>query len=192
MLPGWIEKILESAGILGAIIFVLLVTIVALVAYIKQMQAKADKVYGYRLAERDAYNKVVSDAQKVLEQLIETTNERNELTREQAELLSQQIHAFDLLKATILGQYENIKDISHATSTAVSSMAESVRTLSAQISESKYAYTLMLTELKAHVSSAGSDIADEVKADLRSQLGSELTIVKRKRTITQTRPGGKS
>lgn len=198
MLPAWIEKTLESAGILGAIIFVLLFTIAALVAYIKQIQGKADKVYGYRLAERDTLNKALSEAAEVIRTVVETTKERNALTNEQAELLEKQMHAFELLKASIIAQYDGIKDISHATSSAVQAMAEAVRTLTAQISENKYAYTLLISEVRKQIDDSHhetqkevADHAQRVVNDIRSQLGNELTIIKR-RKHTPTRPGGKS
>jgi len=100
--PEWLIKLLESMGIAGGIIFVLMSTVAGLVAYVKTLQAKADKVYGYRLAERDTLSKVLSDTTNVIAGIIKANEQRNDLTEEQAVLIREQAHAFELLKATVL------------------------------------------------------------------------------------------
>lgn len=197
MLPEWINKILEGMGLAGAIIFVLLMTVAGLVAYVKSMQGKADKVYGYRLAERDTLNKALTDAAQVLKDMLEATRDRNDLTEEQGELISKQIYAFELLKASVVGQYENIREHQMAAAQAVSAMADAIRQLSSMVADSRNNYGLMLGQimnrldgLENSVKSAVGAGAQSVMSDFRAQLGNDLTIIKRRRTITQTRPKG--
>jgi hypothetical protein len=137
MLPHWIEKTLENMGIAGAIITVLLMTVLALVAYIKSMQAKADKIYGYRLAERDTANKALTDTAQVIGQMLKVQEDRNELIDEQAKLIEKQAQAFEILKLTILAQYDNIRDHNAATASAVAAMAEALRTLTMMVTENR-------------------------------------------------------
>lgn len=198
MIPAWIEKILESRGLEGAIIFVLLTGLIAALLYIRSMQAKADRSMGYRLAERDTLNKALTDAASVLADMLEATRDRNDLTAEQAELIAKQVHAFELLKATIVGQYDSIKEHNHNIAQVISAMAEAVRQLSAIVNDNKYTHGLMISEVKNHISEAEEITRREIRtqataiiADIRMQLGNELTIVKRnKRTIAPTRPIG--
>jgi len=198
MMPEWIVKILEGMGLAGAIIFVLMMAVAGLVAYVKSMQTKADKVYGYRLAERDTLNKALTDAAQVLKDMLDATRDRNDLTEEQGELISKQIYAFELLKASVVGQYENIREHQMAASQAVTAMADAIRQLSSMVSDNKNNYGLMLGQilnrldgLENNVKAAVGAGAQAVAADFRQQLGNDLTIVQRKkRIITQTRPKG--
>lgn len=197
MLPEWITKILQDMGLAGAVIFVLVMTVAGLVAYVRSMQTRADKVYGYRLTERDTLNKALTDASQVLKEMLEATRDRNELTEEQAELISKQVYAFELLKASVIGQYENIREHQVAASQAVTSMAEAIRTLTGMVTESRNNYGMMLGQimnrldgLEMNVKASVGAGAQAVIADFRQQLGNELTIIKRRRVITQTRPKG--
>jgi uncharacterized membrane protein (DUF106 family) len=137
MMPEWIVKLLMGMGVPGGIIFVLLLAVSGLVAYVRTLQAKADKVYGFRLQERDVLNKTLSDTAGVLKDLLEVTEERNDLTEDQAKLIEKQSAAFELLKATILAQYENIKDNKSASLQAVTSMAEAIRALTSIVVENR-------------------------------------------------------
>lgn len=190
MFPEWIVKILEGMGIAGGIIAVLMMTVGGLVAYVKTLQGKADKVYGYRLAERDTLNKVLGDTAKVIEGIIKANDERNDLTEEQAMLLREQAHAFELLKATVLAQYDNIKDHNAATALTITSMAEAIRTLTAMILENRTIATAhvldvkgLLNETQSSIRKAITDASQAQILEMRSILGGK-TIVERKRRVT--------
>lgn len=191
MLPEWATKILADMGFAGVVIFVQFFAIGGLVAYIKSMQAKADKVYGYRLAERDTLNKVLSDTAKVIEGIVKANEDRNDLTQDQAELIKEQAHAFELLKATVLAQYDNIKDHNAATALTIASMAEAVRTLTAMILENRTIATAhvldvkgILSESHASIKKAITDASQAQLVEMRSILGGK-TIVERKRRMTK-------
>jgi hypothetical protein len=192
MLPEWIVKILESMGIAGAIIFVLLTTVIGLVAYVRSMQAKADKVYGYRLQERDTLNKVVSDTAKVLADMLEATEDRNDLTEEQAKLIEKQSQAFELLKITILAQYDNIRDHNSATASAVSAMAEAIRTLTMMITENRQLAVGHVQGVQQELARQGEEMrrairesGDALTKEIRTLLGNVTRIEhRRKKALT--------
>jgi hypothetical protein len=187
MLPGWIEKILEGMGISGAIIFVLLATVAGLVAYVRSLQAKADKVYGYRLQERDTLNKALSDAASAIAGMLEATEDRNDLTEEQARLIEKQSQAFELLKVTILAQYDNIRDHNNASTQAVTSLAEAVRTLNTMLTENRQIANGYVVDLNKQLVVLSGELSKAIAAashaqivELRSLLGN-VTIVQRRR-----------
>lgn len=187
MLPEWILKILEGMGVHGAIIFVLLTTIGGLVAYIRSMQKRADKIYGYRLAERDTLNKAMTDSAGVLADLLKAQEDRNDLTEEQAELISKMSTAFELLKVTILAQYDNIREHNHAAAQAVTSMADAIRALTAIVVENRTIAANHVQDVKSMLQVALFDISKSIRessqtqiVEMRSLLGT-VTTVHRKR-----------
>jgi hypothetical protein len=188
MIPEWIVKILQGEGLAGAIIFVLLMAIAGLVAYIKTLHTKADKVYGYRLAERDTLNKTLSDTASVLRDMLEVTEDRNDLTEEQARLIEKQSQAFELLKATILAQYDNIRDHNSASSQAITAMSDSIRTLSSIVVENRVIATghvqnvqQTIDSLKNETVKAIRDSADSQIKEMRSLLGNVTRIEHRRK-----------
>jgi hypothetical protein len=187
MLPHWIEKLIEGMGVPGGIIFVLLLTVSGLVAYVKSLQTKADKVYGYRLEERDTLNKALTDTAKVLEDVLEQVEERNELTSEQAELIQKQSAAFELLKVTVVAQYDNIKDHNSASAQAITAMAEAIRTLSSLVIENRAIAKEHVTSVNGSLNNLQTALVSEVRAladlqikEMRIALGN-LTRAARKR-----------
>jgi hypothetical protein len=187
MLPHWIEKLIEGMGVPGGIIFVLLLTVSGLVAYVKSLQTKADKVYGYRLEERDTLNKALTDTAKVLEDVLEQVEERNELTSEQAELIQKQSAAFELLKVTVVAQYDNIKDHNAASAMAITAMAEAIRTLSSLVIENRAIAKEHVTTVNGAMNNLQTALVNEVRAladlqikEMRIALGN-LTRAARKR-----------
>lgn len=191
MIPEWIVEILKSLGLAGAVIFFLLLTTAGLVAYIRTLHAKADKVYGYRLTERDTLNKTLSDTARVLEDVLQSANERNELTEEQAELIAKQAAAFELLKVTVLAQYDNIKDHNSTTAQVVSSMADAIRSLSAIVIENRSiakdhvsTIQLAMSELKSEIVRAVGAAGDKQVTEMRNLLGNVTRIEHRRKKTT--------
>lgn len=188
MLPHWAEKILEGMGFPGLVIFLLISALVAAVLYIRQMQAKADRIYGYRLQERDTLNKALSDTAKVLADMLKVTEDRNELTEEQAGLILKQAHAFELLKVSVLAQYETIKDNNTAASLAVSSMAEAIRTLTTIVLENRTIALEHVGSVRRCIDEMSRETQAAIKSstqaqitELRTLLG-DVTITRRRRS----------
>jgi hypothetical protein len=181
-------RALSGMGVDGAIISVLLLTITGLLGVIKVQWNNDRKVYGYRLQERDTLRDALNSAAKVLEEHVKAARERNELTEEQADLIEKQVHSFELLKVTVVSHYDNIKEHNSTASQAVTSMSDAIRTLISMVQENRHHYQFTISELKNYYDTAGEDLRVAILNDIRQQLGNDLLIVKRKRTIHQTRP----
>lgn len=191
MLPHWITVLLENGGLWGAIVFVLLTVVTALVAYIRSMQVKADKIYGYRLAERDTLNKTLTDTSKVLADMLKVTEDRNDLTEEQAKLIANQAQAFELLKVTILAQYDTIKDHGQASAQAVASMAEAVRVLTSMVVENRMIAQGHVTAVNAAIGELSLGMRNAIQAssqaqitEMRNLLGLVTVVARKPRKVT--------
>jgi hypothetical protein len=172
MLPEWAAKILADMGFAGVVIFVQFTAIAGLVAYVKSMQGKADKVYGYRLSERDTLNKVLTDTAHVIEGIVKANEERNDLTEEQAGLIR---------------EYENIKDHNGSMGQIIAAMAEAIRVLNSMLLENRtiaQGHVLdvksLLGALETNVKQAVSNASQAQMTEMRSILGGK-TIVERRR-----------
>jgi hypothetical protein len=189
--PEFIIKLLESMGAAGAIIFVLMTVISGLAEVIRRMYSRSNKVYGYRLAERDTLNKALSDTARVLGDMLKATEERNDLTQEQADLILKQSMAFEMLKVTILSQYENIRDNNQAVSQSVAAMADAIRVLTSMVADHRNLAGNQVSELKHAISACMNEVRKEFNdasrahiIELRKILGSEVTTIRRRKTPT--------
>jgi hypothetical protein len=189
MFPEWIVKILEGMGVAGAIIFVLLTTVVALVGYIRSMQARADKIYGYRLQERDTLNKALTDNAEILKDMLRVTEERNDLTEEQAKLIERQSQAFELLKVTVLAQYESIRDHNSSSTQAVTAMSEAIRTVAAMLGENRTITLGHVQMVQKTIDEMSSGVKEGIRAasqsqivEMRNLLGNVTTVTRRRKT----------
>jgi hypothetical protein len=174
MMPEWIIKILEGMGVPGAIIFVLMCVIGVLCGVIRVMYVQANKVYGYRLAERDSYKDALSNVSAVLADMLKATTDRNDLTQELGELIAKQSAAFELLKVTILAQYDNIKESNHAITQAVASQAHSLRELTSMVTDHRNVGPIQITDLKQAITASTQTII----VALRDALG-QTTVIRR-------------
>lgn len=195
MWPEWILKILESMGVAGAIIFVLMAVVAALVAYIRSLLARDQKIYGYRLQERDTLSKALTDSSEVLKDMLKVTEERNELTEEQAKLIERQSLAFELLKVTMLAQYEAIRDHNGNMSQVIGAMAEAIRALTNITMENRgiamenrtialgqvQSVQRSIDELGSKFREALATSSQSHTAEMRRLLG-DSTVVKRRRS----------
>lgn len=188
--PGdavFVGEQLKGLGLPGAIIIVLMAVAITLGGVIFAMWKHSNKVYGYRLQERDTLNKALTDSSKVLADMQQATEERNDLTQDQADLLNKQSAAFEVLKVTILAQYDTIKSNDLVVAQTVTAMAEAIRvltsivtsqgqTLANHVQELKNAITAACGESKAHSTTS----ANAVIAELRRLLA-DTTIVRRRK-----------
>lgn len=186
-MPEWIGALLKELGLPGAIIFVLMGVITIESEIIRRLIAHANKVYGFRLAERDTLNKALTDSAKVLADMLEATRDRNDITEELGDLIAKQTAAFELLRVTIANQYENIRQNNADASLAVGSMSESIRALAALVTDGKNAGVLQTSDVKSTVDRIVSDVKEFVRvanmsqiAEIRNIMGVEVTVVKRR------------
>jgi hypothetical protein len=186
-MPEWIGAILKDLGLAGAVIFVLMGVITIMSEVIRRLIAHANKVYGYRLTERDTLNKALTDSAKVLEDMLDATKDRNDITEEQTELIAKQSAAFELLKATILGQYDNIRSNNAVVAQSVTAMAEAIRVLTSMVTDNRNLVANQVTEVKQAIGNSTSEIREYIRVanqaqitEIRNVLGAEVTIVRRR------------
>lgn len=203
LLPDWLVKILQGMGVEGAIIFVLLTMLSGAITTIVILLKHSNKVYGYRLEERDKLNEVLSNTARVLGDILKVTEERNQLTSEQADLLREQTVEFVVLKATVLGQFEAIKNNhAHAMDTykasveAVSKMADALRVIHDLVLNNRQSVAEHIQSVRQQLADAREALhqghatrTESLVAELRRLLG-DVTVIKRRR-ITDSRPGKK-
>lgn len=147
---------LKNGGIYGAIISVLLSTIVGLIAYIRSLHRTAAKIYGYRLAERDAMKDALNESKAAILTQVEASNERNKLTEELVRIISTSNAQADTLNALLKMQFEFLKDDHARLNQVVGAMADSVRNLAASsqtIQSGVQSLPPMLQALQSHVDS---------------------------------------
>jgi hypothetical protein len=189
--PGeavFVSEELKSLGLSGAIILVLMFVVSILSTAIALMWRNSNKVYGYRLAERDTLNKALTETSTVLQEMLHATEERNDITTEQAELIAKQSSAFELLKVTILAQYDTLKSNHSTTTQTVSAMAEAMRTLHSLIGENRNHYGLQMEAVRAAIQNANHEMRNELGhgnqgliTELRRLIGEDITVVKRRK-----------
>ena len=133
-IPAWILKILQGMGLTGAIIALLLMALGGAISSIALLLRHAAKVYKYRLEERDRLLEALNKSSGVLADLLEVTKDRNEIVQEQANLIKAQSTAFEILRVTIIGQFESIKqnhnistDNHKAVASSVAAIADALR-----------------------------------------------------------------
>lgn len=79
-LPEFVVNALKENGVAGAIIFVLLLAIVVMASVIRALYMHNQKVYGYRLTERDVLNKALTDATVAINDMRRVSEARNDVT----------------------------------------------------------------------------------------------------------------
>lgn len=125
----FVGGVLRELGIHGAIIMVLMSVIALMGTAIALMWRHSNKVYGYRLAERDVLNAALNDSKNALTAMLSATKERNEITDELQEVIGKQAAAFDALAERIRMHYERLVDDNARLNMVVSAISEAVRTL---------------------------------------------------------------
>jgi uncharacterized phage infection (PIP) family protein YhgE len=116
---------LRSWGAAGAAISVLLTAVTALVTANIFQYKQGNKVYGYRLAERDALNKALTDSSTATNASTKIAEERNEIISELADVIAKQTIGLEHLKS----QLEEQKALAKEQTNVIGSLAEAVRTM---------------------------------------------------------------
>lgn len=186
-MPEWITALLKEMGIAGGIIFVLMTVVTIMAEVIRRLIQHANKVYSYRLAERDILNTALTNTAKVLADMLEALKDRNDLTEDQADLIAKQSQAFEVLKVTILGQYDNIKSNNTAVAQSVIAMAEAIRALTSLVNDNRNTVANQVTDMKHAISGGTAEIKEAIRVanqaqivEIRNVLGAEVTLVRRR------------
>lgn len=181
MMPDFVIRILESMGVAGAIIFVLMSVIGVLAGVIRVMYNHSNKVYGYRLAERDTLKDALANASNVLANVLKATEDRNDLTQELGDLIAKQSAAFELLKVTVLAEYTSIRENHTAITQAVTSQAQSLRELTSMVTDHRNLGNIQVTEIKQAITASTQAIVTAINL----ALGANTIISRRPKVPTR-------
>src|SRR3954471_23995277 len=106
----FVASTLKEMGAAGAAISVLLTAIGGLVTAVVFQYKQGNKVYGYRLAERDTLNKALTDNTAAIHAMTRTAEERNKATQELADAIEKMASAFERLNDRLAMQHDVQKD----------------------------------------------------------------------------------
>jgi len=115
---------LRAMGPAGAAISVLLTAVAALSGAVVFQWKQGNKVYGYRLAERDTLNKALTDSSATTNAANKIAEERNDIISELADVTAKQTIGLEHLKS----QFEELKDLGKEQTKVIASLAEAHRT----------------------------------------------------------------
>lgn len=128
-----VHDALASMGVAGAIIFVLMTVIAGLLTANVLQWRHSNKVYGYRLQERDVLRDALNDSKHTLADVLKGMQDRNEITEELSDVIKGHTGAFMQLKAVIELHYDMMKQDKSRGEQVASAIGESLRTLTATV-----------------------------------------------------------
>jgi uncharacterized protein HemX len=132
-MSDFVNSTLKEMGPAGAAISVLLTAIAALVGAVIFQWKQGNKVYGYRLAERDTLNKALTDSSSALNASNNVAKERNEVISELADVIAKQTIGLEHLKT----QFEDTKELVKEQTKVISSLAEANRTMAGIVTDTR-------------------------------------------------------
>lgn len=118
---------LKGLGLPGAIIITLMSVVTLMGGVIALMYRQANKVYGYRLAERDTLNAALTASTNALKDAAEEQKEQREVIEELATLIAKQSNGFEQLRERVSMQYEGLKEDNTRNNMVVSAIADALR-----------------------------------------------------------------
>ena len=151
---SFVEKTLSAMGLPGAIISVLIGVIIVLAGIIAYQYRRDNKIYGYRLQERDTLKDTLNDTANANKDLARSTSSYSESVRDLAMAMREQSAAFETLSERIKLQYDFLKDDASRQHSVISSSSEAVRVLTGTLSEVRTLLGSVLTntiELKEYM-----------------------------------------
>lgn len=148
---------LKGQGLAGAIIIVLMGVITLMGSAIALMWRHSNKVYGYRLAERDTLNNALNESKNAIASMLSATKERNEITDELADVIAKQAAIFEQLSDRIRLHYERLVDDNSRLNMVVTSISEAMRQVVGITSDARNTSN-SLTEMVGRVEKSLSDV----------------------------------
>lgn len=146
-------------GLEGWVIAVLMSAVMGLISAVVWMQRRADKIYGYRLAERDTLNKALVDAAAAQQAQASATRDRNQLQDELTETiaaLSQSIAMF-IERQTI--HHEHLVGDQERIAKVIEAIAEAMRNATLQTTGVKDRVETLLNQIPG----MSKEIKDHIK-----------------------------
>lgn len=139
---------LKGAGIYGAIIIVLMGVITIMAGVIAIQWRHSNKVYGYRLAERDTLNKTINESKNALHEMLASMEDRNDITKELSDVIQKQAVSFEVLLAKLSGWVDNIEKEFVRQAQVIAAQAEATRQIVAITTDMRNAVTASNTTLE--------------------------------------------
>lgn len=159
------ELAMGIGGVAGSIIGILMGVVTILAGVIVYMQKRADKVYGYRLAERDTLKDALHEATDAANAQAAATRERNVIMDELAHTIQESSQATTLLVERLTFQHSHLMTDQEKTAQVIASISDAMRNAALQTSGVKQSVDLLLqgvpgmtAELKAHIQRALEDV----------------------------------
>lgn len=145
-----VAPVLKDMGLPGAIIIVLMGVIGILSMVIVYQYKQANKVYSYRLAERDTLNKALTDSTAAQLTQAHATEDRNKTTEQLSAVIQKQAMMFEALLERLKNYHDSLIEKQTRADIVLASLADSQRTLAAIASDIQRNMPLSVTELKQH------------------------------------------
>lgn len=174
---GDVSGLLREMGVAGGIISVLMGTIGVLSGVIYAQWRHANKVYGYRLAERDVLNKALTDSANAMQAMLKATEERNDITESLADVIEKQSVSFVSLTERIKNNYDGFTRDFNRFEMVITAMSDSIRQVVAISSDIRNSIPNSIAEIKNFITSSGSDMIYEISKVVANALN---TIARRK------------
>jgi hypothetical protein len=144
-------SVLKEMGGAGAVIAVLLGVISVLSGVIAKQYSDAQKVYKYRLAERDTLNKALSDNTVVLTELCKVMQQRNDTTGDLAEAIRRQAQMFESMSDRTRMNFEVYKDDQRRIEDVIGAISEAMRNVVGLVEQIKAGYAGTVRDLRKMV-----------------------------------------
>lgn len=173
-----VNEALHGMGIQGAIISVLMGTITLLAGVIVIQYKHNNKVYGYRLRERDTLNKALTDSTNAQLALMKAVEEYGDITSSLSGVVERQSVAFNSLSERVKTQYDVIKDENSRILIVIDAISASLRVISGQMTDLQRLFPNSVGEVKNFVSEHSQKVITEVS----KVVGNGLNTIARRRT----------
>lgn len=132
-----VTQILRGMGTEGAIITTLMGVITVLCAVIASMYVRANKIYGYRLKERDVLNTALASSTEATKEHTRSMESRSAAIAALADAVKDQSASFEHLRDRVMMQYEFMSREFDRHTQVVEAMAEANRSMAVTLAENK-------------------------------------------------------
>lgn len=172
-----VNEALQGMGIQGAIISVLMGTITILAGVIVVQYKHNNKVYGYRLTERDTLNKALTDSTNAQLALMKAVEEYGDITSGLSTVVERQSVAFNSLSERVKTQYDVIKDENSRILIVIDAISASLRVIAGQVTDLQRSIPNAVGELKNCISEHSQKSITEIS----KVVGNGLNTIARRR-----------
>jgi len=156
-----VTGVLQTMGVAGAIISVLMGVVAVLSTVIVFQYKHAMKVYGFRLSERDVLNAALTSSTSAIKENAELVEQRNKALVELSVAMRELSGSLEQLRDRVSLQYEFLTREMDRQAQVVSAVAEANRVLSSMTADNRSAiveFRASLAEIKVGV----LDIANRI------------------------------